>query len=237
MGRKQNYQATTNQTPVSTGVPAESEVAATEDAVDAIPPEPASVDAGADNTVEQAEPQRESKNARKRRFRAENQLPRDNPFAGKNEPTSKETPKPFPFDKYRSTAKNHAVLFSGLLDKYFAMRGAQFVERREGAVIVRQMTAADFGEITYYSDKRHGAIKGSIGEALAFHCVVAGEGSIAWLDGFIERHRSLVSTIALAAGAVYIESVLRTNAVLAAEIDRRVREAAAANPDIEVSPA
>lgn len=183
--------------------------------------------------VEVSQDAPKGKNARKKeKWKREGKLPREPLFGASATGTenasgkaSSEPLKPFPFAQYRETARKHAKLFEGLLNAYFEKRGAVKVVQVPGGMLIRTMNCSDFGDITYYTDRKAGTVKGPIAEAIAFHLVVAGEGSISWVDGFIERHRSGVSMFMLIAGIVYIETAIRSNAELAAEIDRRTREA------------
>lgn len=183
----------------------------------------------------------EGKNARKKRERR-NRLPHEPIFNfSKDSSTDKDksssdkggTQKAFPFAKYRQTARNHAQLISGFVDKYFELRGAQcVVPMGNGAAQIVPMTCERIGEIVYYTDKSIGIVKGPIGEAVAFHLVVAGEGSLNWLDGFVERHRGGVSMFAVCAIAVYIETAMRQNAMIIEAIERKARESAD-RPEVE----
>lgn len=164
-----------------------------------------------------------SKNARKK-ARRENALPRD-PIFGEtpkgtqqsSQQSSKPQGKPARFDvkEHVKQAKQHAQLANGLVNKYFEVRGAVMAVANGNSVEFHPMTCERLGEIVYYVDKSSGGfLRGSIGEALCFHASVAGDGSMGWLDQFIEKHRSGVSIFAMVAVMGYIEVTLKKNAMI-----------------------
>jgi hypothetical protein len=162
----------------------------------------------------------ESKNARRKRERAE-KLPRDPVFSNpttKSSENNKSTPN-FDVKSIRAQAKIYSGMVAKTLDNYFSMRSAMMVDI--DAQAIRPITSADFGDVTFYVDDNGNTMRGPLSEGVAFHLIVLGGGSVVMLHNFIKKHRTFSSVVAVIFLSLNMEYTIRKHTAAVEQIVKR----------------
>ena len=176
--------------------------------------------------------QGESKNARKKRLRAQKLLndPIFNTESSEKKTDSKpdkSEDKPLDVKKTLASAKKYASKLEGPINTYFSMRKAMVLVKYNEGMAIEPMTVAKFGPVMIYLDDKMDVIEGTLSEAVAFYMIVLSGGTTKWFEGFIKRHPNIIAVAFLGIITFNIEASIRTNAMIIEQIEKKDREAKA----------